>query len=137
MKLSSVGLNLLKVFVVVYQEQSLRKASEKLFVLSNKQFLPTPYSDQLYQRISPLLDGLFIAIAEGKRFNPAGLEDTFHIKANLHILSWLTPALYQQVSNENSKATLVTHTISQHSLEKLQHGTVDFVVHFGTNEPPL
>ncbi|MGF1824418.1 LysR family transcriptional regulator [Vibrio splendidus] len=158
MKLSNVDLNLLKVFVVVYQEQSLRKASEKLFVstsavsqsikklkeslgeelfvLSNKQFLPTPYSDQLYQRISPLLDGLFTAIAEGKRFNPAGLEDTFHIEANPHILSWLTPALYQQVSNESPKATLVTHTISQHSLEKLQHGTVDFVVHFGTNELP-
>ena len=79
MKLSNVDLNLLKVFVVVYQEQSLRKASEKLFVstsavsqsikklkeslgeelfvLSNKQFLPTPYSDQLYQRISLYLMG--------------------------------------------------------------------------------
>ncbi|MFA0232768.1 LysR family transcriptional regulator, partial [Vibrio sp. 10N.261.45.A7] len=64
MKLNNVDLNLLKVFVVVYQEQSLRKAGEKLFVstpavsqsikklkeslgeelfvLSNKQFLPTP-----------------------------------------------------------------------------------------------
>ncbi|MFA0482082.1 LysR family transcriptional regulator, partial [Vibrio splendidus] len=32
MKLNNVDLNLLKVFVVVYQEKSLRKAAEKLFV---------------------------------------------------------------------------------------------------------
>lgn len=158
MKLSNVDLNLLKVFVVVYQEQSLRKAGEKLFVstpavsqsikklkeslgeelfvLSNKQFLPTPFSDELYKRVSPLLDGLFIAIEEGKQFNPAELEDTFHIEANPHILPWLTPALYQHISEESPRATLVTHTISQHSLEKLQQGTVDFVVHFSADDLP-
>lgn len=158
MKLSNVDLNLLKVFVVVYQEQSLRKASEKLFVstpavsqsikklkeslgeelfvLSNKQFLPTPFSDELYQRVYPLLDGLFIAIEEGKQFNPAELEYTFHIEANPHILPWLTPALFNQIADESPKSTLVTHTISQHSLEKLQQGAVDFVVHFGAEELP-
>lgn len=158
MKLSNVDLNLLKVFLVVYQEQSLRKAGEKLFVstpavsqsikklkeslgeelfvLSNKQFLPTPFSDALYQRVYPLLDGLFIAIEEGKQFNPEELEDTFHIEANPHILPWLTPALFNQITDESPKSTLVTHTISQHSLEKLQQGVVDFVVHFSADDLP-
>lgn len=158
MKLSNVDLNLLKVFVVVYQEQSLRKAGEKLFVstpavsqsikklkeslgeelfvLSNKQFLPTPFSDELYRNVYPLLEGLFIAIEEGKHFHPEDLEDTFHIEANPHILPWLTPALFQQISDESPKSTLVTHTISQHSLEKLQKGTVDFVIHFSSDNLP-
>ena len=158
MKLNNVDLNLLKVFVVVYQEKSLRKAGEKLFVstpavsqsikklkeslgeelfvLSNKQFLPTPFSDDLYQRVYPLLDGLFIAIEEGRQFNPADLEDTFHIEANPHILPWLTPAMFKLVTNESPKSTLITHTISQHSLEKLQQGSIDFVVHFGAEDLP-
>lgn len=158
MKLNNVDLNLLKAFVVVYQEKSLRKAGEKLFVstpavsqsikklkeslgeelfvLSNKQFLPTPFSDDLYQRVYPLLDGLFIAIEEGRQFNPADLEGTFHIEANPHILPWLTPAMFKLVTNESPKSTLITHTISQHSLEKLQQGSIDFVVHFGAEELP-
>lgn len=158
MKLNNVDLNLLKVFVVVYQEKSLRKAGEKLFVstpavsqsikklkeslgeelfvLSNKQFLPTPFSDDLYQRVYPLLDGLFIAIEEGRQFSPADLEDTFHIEANPHILPWLTPAMFKLVTNESPKSTLITHTISQHSLEKLQQGSIDFVVHFGAEDLP-
>ncbi len=158
MKLNNVDLNLLKVFVVVYQEQSLRKAGEKLFVstpavsqsikklkeslgeelfvLSNKQFLPTPFSDDLYQRVFPLLEGLSVAIEEGRAFNPEELSDSFHVEANPHILPWFTPALFNLVSKESPRSTLVTHTISQHSLEKLQHGLIDFVIHFSEEELP-
>ena len=158
MKLNNVDLNLLKVFVVVYQEKSLRKAAEKLFVstpavsqsikklkeslgeelfvLSHKQFLPTPYSDDLYRRVFPLLDGLFTAIEEGKQFNPADLSEDFKIEANPHILPWLTPALFHQLSIESPFSRLISHTSSQNSLERLKSDEIDFVIHFEAENLP-
>ncbi|MEL0607822.1 LysR family transcriptional regulator [Vibrio echinoideorum] len=158
MKLNNVDLNLLKVFVVVYQEKSLRKAGEKLFVstpavsqsikklkeslgeelfvLSYKQFLPTPYSDDLYRRVFPLLDGLVTAIEEGKQFAPADLNEDFKIEANPHILPWLTPALFHQLSMESPFSRLISHTSSQNSLERLRSDEVDFVIHFEAESLP-
>ncbi|MGF1755762.1 LysR family transcriptional regulator [Vibrio makurazakiensis] len=158
MKLNNVDLNLLKVFVTVYQEKSLRKAGEnlfvttpavsqsikklkeslgeELFVLSNKQFLPTPFSDNLFEKVFPLLEGISIAIEEEKLFNPSALSDDFHLEVNPHILPWLTPSLFEQIQTNSPKSTLISHTISQHSLEKLQQGKVDFVIHFDTDNLP-
>ncbi|PMG35874.1 LysR family transcriptional regulator [Vibrio splendidus] len=158
MKLNNVDLNLLKVFVVVYQEKSLRKAAEKLFVstpavsqsikklkeslseelfvLSNKQFLPTPYSEDLYRRVFPLLDGLVAAIEEGKQFTPAELSEDFKIEANPHILPWLTPALFHQLAMESPLSRLISHTSSQNSLERLKNDEVDFVIHFEAESLP-
>ncbi len=158
MKLNNVDLNLLKVFVVVYQEKSLRKAAEKLFVstpavsqsikklkkslseelfvLSNKQFLPTPYSEDLSRRVFPLLDGLVAAIEEGKQFTPAELSEDFKIEANPHILPWLTPALFHQLAMESPLSRLISHTSSQNSLERLKNDEVDFVIHFEAESLP-
>ncbi len=158
MKLNNVDLNLLKVFVVVYQEKSLRKAAEKLFVstpavsqsvkklkeslgeelfvLSNKQFLPTPYSDELYRRVFPLLDGLVTAIEEGKQFTPAELSEDFKIEANPHLLPWLTPSLFHQLSDESPLSRLISHTSSQDSLERLKSDEIDFVIHFEAENLP-
>lgn len=158
MKLNKVDLNLLKIFVTVYQERSLRKASEKLFVttpavsqsikklkeslgeelfvLSNKQFLPTPYSDSLYQKVFPLLEGLAMAIEEGKQFDPCQINEEFHVECNPHVLPWLTPELYLLLSQQSPGSTLVTHTISKHSIERLQQGLVDVVVHFEVENLP-
>lgn len=158
MKLSNVDLNLLKVFVVVYQQKSLRKAGEKLFVstpavsqsikklknsldeelfvLSNKQFLPTPFSDSLYQRVFPLLEELSTAIETEKQFDPNQLQACIHLEINPHILSWFTPVFFQQLFNESPKSTLLSHTISQHSFLKLQQDEVDFVIHFDVENLP-
>ena len=158
MKLNNVDLNLLKVFVVVYQEKSLRKAAEKLFVstpavsqsikklkeslgeelfvLSHQKFLPTPYSDDLYRRVFPLLDGLVMAIEEGKQFKPADLNEDFKLEVNPHVLPWLTPALFHQLSVESPLSRLISHTSSHNSLERLKSGEIDFVIHFEAENLP-
>ncbi len=158
MNLTKVDLNLLKVFVTVYQEKSLSKASEKLFVttpavsqnikklkeslgeelfvLSNRKFVPTPYSDALYQRISPLLDGLTVALDEGKEFDPALLNESFKVDLNPHVLPWLTPKLIQRFTLESPDSTLVTHSISSDTQRALCEEEIDIAVHFETDKLP-
>lgn len=152
MKLNQLDLNLLKVFVTVYQAKSLRLAAEQLFVstpavsqsikklkqslgeelfvLANKQFLPTPFSEQLYQRIAPLMEGINLAIEQGKQFDPSLLQESFHLEVNPHVLPWLTPELYLQLAQQSPQSTLVSQTLSQNSLQKLQQGKIDFVIQF-------
>nr|PMI64541.1 hypothetical protein BCU40_16400 [Vibrio lentus] len=58
---------------------------DELFVLSGKKFMPTPYSDNLYLRVYPILEKLIIAIEEGTQFVPAELIENFHIEVNPHL----------------------------------------------------
>ncbi|MDH5928396.1 hypothetical protein L8S13_18980 [Vibrio lentus] len=58
---------------------------EELFVLSGKRLIPTPYSDNLYLRVYPILEELIIAIEEGTQFVPAELTENFHIEVNPHL----------------------------------------------------
>ena len=82
------------------------------------------------------MDGLVTAIEEGKQFNPADLSEDFKIEANPHVLPWLTPALFHQLSVESPLSRLISHTSSQNSLERLKSDEVDFVIHFEAKNLP-
>ena len=58
---------------------------EELFVLSGKRFMPTPYSDNLYLRVYPILEELMITIEEDTQLVPAELTENFHIEVNPHL----------------------------------------------------
>ncbi|GAM60937.1 transcriptional regulator [Vibrio ishigakensis] len=158
MNIDRIDLNLLKVFVAVYREKSLSRASEKLFVttpavsqnikklkeslgeelfvLSGRKFVPTPYSDALYQRVFPLLDGLASALEEGRQFEPSNIKESFRVDLNPHILPWLTPALLKGLIEQSSKSTLVTHSISPSTLRALCDDEIDIAIHFETDKLP-
>nr|PMI95469.1 hypothetical protein BCU33_12300 [Vibrio lentus] len=68
--------------------------------------MPTPYSDNLYLRVYPILEKLMIAIEEGTQFVPAELTENFHIEVNPHVLPWITPKLYRQLAEQSLKSTL-------------------------------
>ncbi|GEM77804.1 LysR family transcriptional regulator [Vibrio superstes] len=153
-----IDLNLLKVFATVYQEKSLSRAGEKLFVttpavsqnikklkeslgeelfvLSNRQFIPTPYSDDLYRKVQPLLDGISLAITESKEFVPADLTESFRLEINPHIQSWLTLKLYKEFYHQSPNLTLISHTISPNTLDSLTQGSIDMAIHFETDNLP-
>nr|WP_133149497.1 hypothetical protein [Vibrio lentus] len=64
--------------------------------------MPTPYSDNLYLRVYPILEELMIAIEEGTQFVPAELTENFHIEVSPHVFPWITPNC---ISNSRNKAS--------------------------------
>ncbi|PMN54662.1 hypothetical protein BCT31_03640 [Vibrio lentus] len=68
--------------------------------------MPTPYSDNLYLRVYPILEKLIIAIEEDTQLVPAELIENFHIEVNPHVLPWITPELYRQLAEQILKSTL-------------------------------
>ncbi|MGF1680572.1 LysR family transcriptional regulator [Photobacterium minamisatsumaniensis] len=89
---ANLDLNLLKTFLVIAQEQNLRKASERLFVTqpavshalqrlrqhfddelftkTRAGLKPTPYAEQLYRELSPALNQLYKAVNSHQEFAP-------------------------------------------------------------------
>ncbi|PMG00672.1 LysR family transcriptional regulator [Vibrio breoganii] len=159
MNLKKIDFNLLKIFVTVYQEKSLKRAAERLFVttpavsqnikklretldeelfvLSHRQFVPTPYSDELYAKVFPLLEGISLAIEETKQFDPSTLEQSFNLDINPHLQVWLGTGLFKAFHEQSPKSTLILHTISPNTLTGLCNGSIDAAIHFeAENLPP-
>ena len=159
MNLNNIDFNLLKVFVTVYQEKSLKRAAkrlfvttpavsqnikklrealnEELFVLSHRQFVPTPYSDDLYAKVFPLLEGISLALEETKKFEPSTLEQSFNLDVSPHLQVWLGTSLFKIFYEQSPKSTLVLHTISPSTLNSLCDGSIDAAIHFeAENLPP-
>ncbi|WP_261818128.1 LysR family transcriptional regulator [Vibrio gallicus] len=159
MNLNKIDFNLLKIFVTVYQEKSLKRAAERLFVttpavsqnikklretldeelfvLSHRQFVPTPYSDELYTKVFPLLEGISLAIEETKQFDPSTLEQSFNLDINPHLQVWLGTGLFKAFHEQSPKSTLILHTISPNTLTGLCNGSIDAAIHFeAENLPP-
>lgn len=153
-----VDLNLLKVFVVVYQEKSIRKASaklflspaavsqnikklkaslgEELFVLCGKDFLPTAYSDTLFQEASPLLEALIMTVEKDTSFDPTTNTDTINLELNPHLTPILTPKMVSYCIKHSPKMSIRSHTVSSNAVNNLLEGKSDLLVHYDIDKLP-
>ncbi|MCK6261913.1 LysR family transcriptional regulator [Vibrio sp. ZSDE26] len=156
--LSNVDLNLLKAFVVVYQERNLKRAAERLYVTApaisiklNKLrhevggtlfikvptgFEPTALADNLYKKVEPLLNQLHSEIVSLKGFEPAELTGRVNIDLSQHFIGWFAPKLFQQVQNLAPKTTMTFNGFSDGTLEKLQTGDVDIGIEYARVNTP-
>ncbi|MEZ8066970.1 LysR family transcriptional regulator [Vibrio sp. FF145] len=109
---SSLDLNLLRTFLIVYQEKNTRKAAERLFVsqpavsqalqklrhhFNDDLFVkvhgglqPTAFSEQLTNQIKPFMDGLSIAVNTSNTFDPKEIDYTLKIALSPVVLSCLS-----------------------------------------------
>lgn len=143
---SSLDLNLLRTFLIVYQEKNTRKAAERLFVsqpavsqalqklryhFSDDLFVKvhgglqsTTFSDQLANEITPHLDGLMTAVNSSTAFDPKAIDYPIKIALSPIVLACLSGTLYKEIMTQapNSKLELTSWTTS--SAEDIQKGEV-------------
>ncbi|UPR52703.1 LysR family transcriptional regulator [Vibrio cyclitrophicus] len=143
---SSLDLNLLRTFLIVYQEKNTRKAAERLFVsqpavsqalqklryhFSDDLFVKvhgglqsTTFSDQLANEITPHLDGLMTAVNSSTEFDPKAIDYPIKIALSPIVLACLSGSLYQNIKQQapNCKLELISWTTS--SSEDIQKGDV-------------
>ncbi|MFM2641581.1 LysR family transcriptional regulator [Vibrio chagasii] len=143
---SSLDLNLLRTFLIVYQEKNTRKAAERLFVsqpavsqalqklrhhFSDDLFVkvhgglqPTAFSEQLTNQIKPFMDGLSIAINTSNAFDPKEIDYTLKIALSPVVLSCLSGALFKDIRAQAPNAKLKLVPWSNSSVSDIQKDDV-------------
>ncbi|MGF1691299.1 LysR family transcriptional regulator [Photobacterium kagoshimensis] len=118
---ANLDLNLLRTFIIIAQEQNLRKAAERLFVtqpavshalqrlrnhfddqlfLKTKQGLTaTPYAEELYHHLLPAMDSLSKALNTTLEFTPADLDGKIRIALAPQFLASIGSELFLKIHN--------------------------------------
>lgn len=149
-RLGRLDLNLLKAFVVTYNEKKLRKAAlklqitppalsvkisklnhyfdEVLFVKTPDGFIPTPFADDLYNGINELLAGIETHVGQVGQFVPAELDETVKIAIGRHQIPWLAPKLYHRVRELAPNCKLIIDACGSVHVSDLLTTDIDLIV---------
>ncbi|MCY9827965.1 LysR family transcriptional regulator [Vibrio chagasii] len=149
---SSLDLNLLRTFLIVYQEKNTRKAAERLFVsqpavsqalqklrhhFSDDLFVKvhgglqaTAFSEQLANEITPHLDGLMTAVNSSNDFAPRDIDYPIKIALSPLVLACLSGTLYREIMTQAPNAKLELNSWSTSTEESLQKGDVIFGISY-------
>lgn len=142
---STLDLNLLRTFLIVYQEktperlrsvysfqpavsQALQKLrhhfNDDLFVKVHGGLQATSFSEQLINEITPHFDGLITAVNASNKFDPNDIDYPIKIALSPVVLACLSGTLYKELMSQapNSKLELVSW--STLSCEDIQKGEV-------------
>lgn len=155
---SNLDLNLLKVFVITYQEQNLKRAALKLncsppavsmklsklrdnygknlFVKTPTGFEPTPFSDDLYQSIEPLLSQITENLEHVGEFDPGNIQGTIYLAMGRHLLPWLAPKVYQAIQERAPQSSLVADFFTTSTVEGLKQDNIDIGIEYYYRDLP-
>lgn len=143
---SSLDLNLLRTFLIVYQEKNTRKAAERLFVsqpavsqalqklrhhFSDDLFVKvhgglqaTAFSEQLANEITPHLDGLMTAVNSSSAFDPTEIDYPIKIALSPVVLACLSGSLYKAIKQQSPNCKLELTSWTTTSSEDIQKGDI-------------
>ena len=143
---SSLDLNLLRTFLIVYQEKNTRKAAERLFVsqpavsqalqklrhhFSDDLFVKvhgglqaTAFSEQLANEITPHLDGLMTAVNSSSAFDPTEIDYPIKIALSPVVLACLSGFLYKSIKQQAPNCELELTSWTSSSAKDIQKGEV-------------
>jgi DNA-binding transcriptional LysR family regulator len=145
-----LDLNLVRVFVTIYEARSVTRAAERLaltqptlshalarlrtaygdplFRRTASGLVPSSAGEQLYQRFSQALAGIDSTLESRQRFTPAQSTRRFHIAmSDVGALSF-TSALLRQIQSHAPKVEIDIDKITDRVAEDLAVGRVDAVI---------
>lgn len=145
-KFDRLDLNLLRTFIVLYQERNMRKASARLFVsqpaisqalqklrhhFDDELFVKVPsglestaVGDQLARDITPVLSQLATVINRDEQFEPATLEQTLKIAVAPIVLTCLSGALFHALSAQAPYCIIELVGWSKETMKEIETGEV-------------
>ncbi|PSW06441.1 LysR family transcriptional regulator [Photobacterium rosenbergii] len=151
---ANLDLNLLKTLLVIYQEQNLRKASERLFVTqpavshalqklrlhfddelftkTRTGLKPTPYVEQLCQELSPALDNLFKAVNSNQEFDPRQLTGKIRIALAPQYLHAFGSRLYLLIQQQAPDSQVEITNWSATTFPELLNGNTQIALNYDT-----
>ena len=149
---ANLDLNLLKTLLVIYQEQNLRKASERLFVTqpavshalqklrlhfgddlftkTRTGLTPTPYADQLCLELAPALDNLFTAVNTNQEFNPAEITGKLRIALAPQYIYAFGSKLYLSIQEQAPNCQVEVINWSSTTFPELLNGSTQIALNY-------
>lgn len=141
---ATLDLNLLRTLRVLHQEQNMRRASERMFVtqpavsqalkklrhhFDDELFIKTPvglkptsFTDDLMDKVGPLLDGLSATLNEGETFDPAAIRHDIRIAVAPHMISYLSSRLFRDIRREAPGTEVRIEAWTAETLDNLAKG---------------
>lgn len=157
-RFSTIDLNLLRVFKILFEEKNARKASERLFVsqpavsqslqklryhFDDQLFVtvktglePTPYAEALASEIMPFLYGLEKAMNESKEFVAYSLQGEVTIALSSSFSFSMSGRVYQYFKREAPELKVNIVSWNDNTLEKLEKGEILFGVNSSLEHQP-
>ena len=148
----NLDLNLLKAFVVTYQELNLKQSAkvlsctapavsiklsklrdhfgQTLFIKVPSGLEPTPFADELFQNIDPLLHTLESKVLHVGGFKPEQIKDTIKITVGRHLLPWFAPRLYRAIQKQAPDSSLLVNVFNTDTIEQIKKGKVDVGIEY-------
>jgi DNA-binding transcriptional LysR family regulator len=155
---ATLDLNLLKTFLVLAQEQNMRKAAARLYVtqpavsqalkklryhFEDELFIRTPtglqatsYTEHLVANLSPILDELSLTLNDHSDFEPASVNETIRIALAPNVTSFLTQGVFSRIHAMAPKAVLHMTAWSGNSLQELLTGELHLGVNMEIGQTP-
>jgi len=151
MNIQKIDLNLLKIFIAIYEEEKLTLASDKLGltqpalshalrrlrdILADDLFertphgmLATPFAHDFYTRIKPAMAALEQSLSYKPAFDPATSDRTFNLGLNEYGLTIILPPLLQHLKRLAPYMKLHTRpTFTSDQFHDLQSGVIDLSI---------
>jgi DNA-binding transcriptional LysR family regulator len=152
-RFATLDLNLLRTLSVLTQERNTRRAAERLFVTqpavsqalkklrhhfddelfvrSASGLQATRFTEQLMDRVAPLLDELSDALNQGQDFDPANIDRPLRIALAPHMASFLSAKLFRAIRQAAPQANVYLDAWNVETLASLSKD--DFLL--GVNVP--
>ncbi|MGY3572502.1 LysR family transcriptional regulator [Vibrio paucivorans] len=153
----NLDLNLLRVFFVLFQEKNTRKAAERLFVTQpavsksltklrqtfddelfvkhSKGIVPTPYAEDLYQSLRPLMFDLEHTLNSKEDFNPANLDEQIVIAISPFLMSALATNIYTEIRKQAPNVSVLFQSWNQDTQSEIESGKVCFGISYDFHVP--
>ncbi|MBC7001057.1 LysR family transcriptional regulator [Photobacterium sp. BZF1] len=140
--LQNLDLNLLRVFVITYHEKNLKRAAKRLstsapsvsvklsklkdrvggelFYKTKDGFEPTELADRLFQRVDPLISGLYESVDNLDRFDPSTIERPIIMDIGQNLIPWLAPKMHAQIFSACPNSHLIANYFTNSSIDRLR-----------------
>ncbi|MFA0457533.1 LysR family transcriptional regulator [Vibrio breoganii] len=150
---ANLDLNLLRVFVVLFQEKNTRRAAERLhvtqpavsqslkklrhhfddplFVKVTGGLAASSYAERLYDVVAPNLDALFSGLSYLDSFSAKEMTQSLRIALSPPAMMALSGALILKFKELAPKAELSIVTWNSQTLEELSNGDTLLGIHYG------
>ncbi len=140
-RFASLDLNLLRTLTVLTQERNTRRAADRLFVTqpavsqalkklrhhfddelfvrSASGLQATHFTEQLMDRVAPLLDELSDALNRGQDFDPAAVDRPVRLALAPHMAHYLSAKLFRAIRQAAPRATVYLDAWNVETLSSL------------------
>ncbi|MEZ8826368.1 LysR family transcriptional regulator [Vibrio amylolyticus] len=152
---TNIDLNLLRVFSILFQEKNMRLTAARLsvtqpaiskslyklrlhfeddlFVKSSKGLTPTPYGEELYSTISPILDSLEVSLNNRQEFDPKELAGMLTIAISPRLMSAISSKMFLQINQSAPNLKVTFRTWNQNTQNEIENGEIDLGISYSSD----